>query len=43
MTIMLAPSPDEIAIIAILATRSRPNHRVGGLAAGDVKGEDGLV
>ena len=45
MTIMLpdAPLPDEIAIIAVFATRGRPNHRVGGLAAADIKGEDGLV
>lgn len=45
MTIMLpdAPQPDEIAIIAVYATRGRPNHRVGGLSAGDIKGEDGLV
>jgi hypothetical protein len=45
MTIMLpdAPQPDEIAIIAVYATRGRPNHRVGGLSAADIKGEDGLV
>jgi Amino acid synthesis len=45
MTIMLpdAPLPDEIAIIAVFATRGRPNHRVGGLAAADIKGDDGLV
>jgi len=45
MTIMLtdAPQPDEIAIIAVYATRGRPNHRVGGLSAGDIKGDDGLV
>jgi hypothetical protein len=45
MTIMLtdAPQPDEIAIIAVYPTRGRPNHRVGGLSAGDIKGDDGLV
>jgi hypothetical protein len=45
MTLMLpdAPQPDEIAIIAVYATRGRPNARVGGLAATDIKGEDGLV
>jgi hypothetical protein len=45
MTIMLpdAPQPDEIAIIAVYATRGRPNHRVGGLSASDIKGEDGLI
>lgn len=45
MTITLhdSPQPDEIAIIAVYATRGRPHHRVGGLAAGDIKGVDGLV
>jgi len=45
MTLMLpdAPLADEIAIIAVYATRGRPNARVGGLAAADIKGEDGLV
>ena len=40
MTIMLpdAPQPNEIAIIAVYATRGRPNHRVGGLAAAEIKG-----
>jgi Amino acid synthesis len=40
MTITLpdAPQPDEIAIIAVYATRGSPNHRVG-----DIKGEDGLI
>jgi hypothetical protein len=45
MTITLhdGPQPDEIAIIAVYATRGRPHHRVGGLAANDIKGVDGLV
>jgi hypothetical protein len=45
MTITLhdGPQPDEIAIIAVYATRGRPHHRVGGLAASDIKGVDGLV
>jgi hypothetical protein len=45
MTITLhdAPRPDEIAIIAVYATRGRPHSRVGGLAVGDIKGVDGLV
>jgi len=45
MTITLhdCPHPDEIAIIAVYATRGRPNHRVGGLAANEIKGVDGLV
>jgi hypothetical protein len=45
MTLMLpdAPQPNEIAIIAVYATRGRPNQRVGGLSAGEIKGQDGLV
>ena len=45
MTLMLpdAPQPNEIAIIAVYATRGRPNHRVGGLSAAEIKGQDGLV
>ncbi|HET7888899.1 MAG TPA: amino acid synthesis family protein [Bradyrhizobium sp.] len=45
MTVMLpdAPQPNEIAIIAVYATRGRPNHRVGGLAASEIKGQDGLT
>ncbi len=45
MTVMLpdAPQPNEIAIIAVYATRGRPNQRVGGLSAGEIKGQDGLV
>jgi hypothetical protein len=45
ITVMLpdAPLPDEIAIICAFASRGRPNHRVGGLAAGDIKGIDGLT
>jgi hypothetical protein len=45
MTITLhdAPMPDEIAVIAVYATRGRPHHRVGGLAADDIKGIDGLI
>jgi Amino acid synthesis len=35
------PRPDEIAVIAALATRGRPHHRVGGLAKADAAG-DGL-
>jgi hypothetical protein len=37
------PLPDEIAIIAVYASRGRPHHRVGGLAAADIKGVDGLT
>src|ERR1700729_310719 len=45
MTITLhdAPLPDEIALICGYATRGRPNHRVGGLSAIEIKGQDGLV
>src|SRR2546425_4834847 len=45
MTITLpdAPLPNELAIIVAFANRGRPNHRVGGLAANDIKGIDGLV
>ncbi|MBT5046891.1 MAG: amino acid synthesis family protein [Rhodospirillaceae bacterium] len=45
MTVMLpdAPLPDEIAIICCYANRGQINARVGGLAAGDIKGDDGLV
>ena len=43
VTIHDGPLPDEIAIIAGFANRGRLNHRVGGLAAAAIKGEDGLV
>jgi hypothetical protein len=45
MTITLhdAPQPGEIAIIAVYATRGRPNHRVGGLVVDEIKGADGLT
>ena len=43
ITIPDAPLPNEIAVICAFANRGRPNHRVGGLAAGDIKGDDGLT
>ena len=43
ITLHDAPLPNEIAIIAAFASRGRLNHRVGGLAAADIKGTDGLV
>ena len=45
ITIMLpdAPSPDEIAVICAFANRGRPNHRVGGPSAGEIKGIDCLT
>jgi Amino acid synthesis len=45
MTITLppdAPAADEIALIVCLANRGRLNARVGGLAANDIVGKDGL-
>ena len=38
-----APAPDEIVIVFAVATRGRPNARVGGLSAAEVKGMDGLT
>jgi Amino acid synthesis len=43
LTLPDAPQPSEIAIIAVYATRGRPNQRVGGLSAKEIKGQDGLV
>ena len=43
ITIPDAPLPNEIAVICAYANRGRPNHRVGGLAAGEIKGIDGLT
>jgi hypothetical protein len=45
MTVALpsdAPAADEIALIVCLANRGRLNARVGGLAAADIVGKDGL-
>jgi hypothetical protein len=38
-----APAPDEIVVVFAVATRGRPNARVGGLSAAEVKGMDGLT
>jgi hypothetical protein len=43
LTLHDAPLPDEIAVICAFASRGRPNHRVGGLAAAEIKGADGLT
>jgi Amino acid synthesis len=43
LTLHDAPLPDEIAVICAFASRGRPHHRVGGLEANDIKGEDGLT
>lgn len=37
-----APRRDEIVLVLALTTGGRPLPRVGGLAVGEVKGEDGL-
>jgi Amino acid synthesis len=45
MTVTLpsdAPARDEVALIVCLANRGRLNARVGGLAAKDIVGKDGL-
>lgn len=43
LTLPDAPQANEIAIIAVYATRGRPNQRVGGLSATEIKGQDGLT
>ena len=43
ITLADAPLPNEIAIICAYANRGRPHARLGGLAAKDIKGEDGLT
>ncbi|MGR3454089.1 amino acid synthesis family protein [Pseudooceanicola sp.] len=37
-----APKADEILLVLVMTTGARIHARVGGLKAGDVKGEDGL-
>lgn len=37
------PNRDEVVVIWAFATRGRLNARLGGLKAGDIKGQDGLV
>ena len=43
VTLPDAPLPNEIAVICGYASRGRPNHRVGGLSANEIKGLDGLT
>ena len=43
LTLPETPLPDEVALIVCLASRGRPNARVGGLHYLDIKGENGLV
>ena len=37
-----APRKDELAVILVMTTGARVHNRAGGLAAKDIKGEDGL-
>ena len=37
-----APRADEMAVILVMSTGARIHNRAGGLAAADIKGEDGL-
>jgi hypothetical protein len=37
-----APRKDEMAVILVMTTGPRVHNRAGGLAAKDIKGEDGL-
>jgi hypothetical protein len=43
ITLPDAPLPGELAIICAYANRGQLNHRIGGIAANDIKGENGLV
>ena len=43
ITLPDAPLPNEIALICAFANRGRPNHRVGGPKASEIKGIDGLT
>jgi hypothetical protein len=43
ITLPDAPLPNEIALICAFANRGRPNHRVGGPKASEIKGVDGLT
>jgi hypothetical protein len=44
MTVMVqdAPKPDEIAFVIAMMIGGRIHSRMGGLEAGQVRGEDGL-
>jgi hypothetical protein len=42
ITLHDAPMPREIAIVFCAATRGRLHARLGGLAAKDIQGKDGL-
>ena len=43
LTLHDAPLADEAALIVAVANRGRIHARVGGLKAGDIKGQDGLT
>ncbi len=43
ITLPDAPLPDEMAIICAYANRGQLNHRIGGPAADEIKGKDGLT
>lgn len=43
ITLHDTPLPHEIAIVAVYASRGRSHARVGGLAAGNIQGLDGLT
>jgi Amino acid synthesis len=43
ITLPDAPLPGELAIICAYANRGQLNHRIGGIAASEIKGKDGLV
>jgi hypothetical protein len=36
------PRADELAFVLVMTTGARIHARMGGLAAGDIRGEDGL-
>ncbi len=37
-----APRADELCLALVMTTGPRIHHRMGGLAASEIKGEDGL-
>lgn len=43
ITLPDAPLPDELVIICAYANRGQLVHRIGGLSATEIKGQDGLV
>jgi hypothetical protein len=43
ITLPDAPLADELAIICAYANRGQLNHRIGGITANAIKGQDGLT